>query len=676
MKNLVIVESPAKARTISGYLGSDFEVTASYGHLRDLPTSKLGVETEDDFKPTYVIPPKSRKIVSQIKKLAAHAENVYLATDLDREGEAIAWHITQAIGLGSTKSEARNPKRITFHEITKGAVLGALKSPRQIDMHLVDAQQARRVLDRLVGYNLSPMLWRKVYKGLSAGRVQSVAVRLVVEREREIQGFKSEEFWEIIAILEKEKIKFEARLIEVGGKKLDKLGIKTAKEAEEIIKQLEGGKYIVRSVDHSIERRYPSAPHTTSTLQQEAANALGFSAKQTMRLAQNLYEAGHITYMRTDSVSLSAQALDKICQHIASEFGKEFLPESARQYKTKSKHAQEAHEAIRPADVFQTPEKLNAKLTDRREERLYELIWRRTVASQMREAELDIVEAKIESGKYLFAARGQTIRFQGFLRLYPKKIAEITVPRLEEKEVLSLVELKHGQHFTEPPARYSEATLIKALEQLGIGRPSTYAPTMGTIQDRGYVVKEKGRLRPEKVGEVVNDLLVEHFADVVDYGFTAQIETELDEVAEGKRRWQAVVGDFYGPFSKNLDHKSQTIEKQNLTEELDEKCPECGKKLLIRHSKNGRFIGCSGFPDCKYTRSLVSPEVQAKLDRGAEAIRSRRCPRCKGELKVVSGKYGPFIGCSNYPKCKYMERISRKSKVESEKSSQVPPKSY
>ena len=663
MKNLVIVESPAKARTISGYLGSDFEVTASYGHLRDLPTSKLGVEVEADFKPTYVIPPKSKKTVSQIKKLAKQAESIYLATDLDREGEAIAWHITQAIGLGSTKSEARNPKRITFHEITRGAVLEAIKNPRQIDMHLVDAQQARRVLDRLVGYNLSPMLWRKVYKGLSAGRVQSVAVRLVVEREREIQDFKSEEFWEIVATLEKEKIKFEGRLIEVDGKKLDKLAIKTVKEAEKIIKKLEGGKYIVRSLNHSIERRYPAAPFTTSTLQQEAANTLGFSAKQTMRLAQNLYEAGHITYMRTDSVSISSQALDKIRQHVAREFGSEYLPEAARQYKTKSKHAQEAHEAIRPADASQTPEKLKGKLEDFREQKLYDLIWRRTVASQMREAELDVVEAKIANGEFLFAARGQSVKFPGYLKLYPKKITEITIPRLEEKEVLSLVELKHEQHFTEPPARYSEATLIRALEQLGIGRPSTYAPTMGTIQDRGYIVKEKGRLRPEKVGEVVNDLLVEHFADVVDYNFTAQIETELDEVAEGKRRWQAVVGDFYGPFSKNLDHKSQVIKKQDLSQELDEKCPECGKKLLVRHSKNGRFIGCSGFPACKYTRSLVSPEVQAKLDQGAEAIRSRRCPRCESELKVVSGKYGPFIGCSGYPKCKYMEKINQISNI-------------
>lgn len=652
-KKLVIVESPAKAKTINSYLGSDFLVQASFGHVRDLPASKLGVDVDKDFEPTYIILPKAKKNVTALKKSAKQASEIYLATDLDREGEAIAWHVVFALGL---KPENKKLKRITFDEITKSAIQNAVKNPRQINMKLVDAQQARRIVDRLVGYNLSPLLWKKVYKGLSAGRVQSVAVRLIVEREREIEAFKAEEYWSILAILEKDKIKFEASLVEENGKRIEKLEIKNEKQAKEVIKKLEKGDYVVKSIEHKKELRNPNAPFTTSTMQQEAANYLNFSAKQTMRLAQGLYEAGLITYMRTDSVNLSQDALKSIQAYIVKKYGEKYLAQG-RTYKTKTKRAQEAHEAIRPTDVSKTIETL--KGLDVRESKLYDLIWRRAVASQMKEAVLDIMDVKTVNDIYGFTSRGQTVAFKGFLELYPQKVTEVSLPNLKEGEKVKLDELKDEQHFTQPPARYSEATLIKALEEKGIGRPSTYAPTIATIQDRGYVIKDAGRLKPEQVGMVVNDLLVKNFPDIVDYGFTAQIEDELDAIAEGEAKWQKVVKDFYEPFSKELSAKGDKIEKQNMDEELEEKCPDCGKNLIIKSSRHGKFIGCSGFPDCHYTRNYVTAEAQAKLDAANEQIKGRKCPECKGELKVVSGKWGPFIGCSGYPKCKYMERLRK-----------------
>jgi len=644
-KKLLIVESPAKAGTINKYLGSDFVVAATYGHVRDLPEKKLGVDVEGDFAPEYVVPPRSKKNVSNIKRLAVGADEIYLATDLDREGESISWHIAEAAKL-------KGAKRITFDEISKEAILEALKNPREVNIDLVDAQQARRVIDRLVGYKLSPLLWRKVMKGLSAGRVQSVAVRLVVEREREIEKFKPEEYWQIVAILEKDKINFEARLTEENGKKIDKLDIKTEKQAREIEEELKGGKYIVRSVESKEERRNPSAPYTTSTLQQDAGNQFGFSAKQTMRLAQGLYEAGYITYMRTDSVNISVAAQTAIVSHIKKEFGMDYVADGGRKFQTKTKRAQEAHEAVRPVKV-----EAKEVSTDGREQKLYNLIWRRAVASQMKEAILDVIEAKIKNNEYIFLARGQSVKFDGFLKLYPERVKAIEIPQLEKEDILKLIELKNEQKFTEPPARYSEATLIKALEEYGIGRPSTYAPTLSTIQDRGYVIKESGRLKPEKVGMVVNDLLVKNFADVVDYGFTAQIEDELDEIAEGKRKWQTAVKDFYVPFEKNLSEKSESIEKTSLHEEMDEKCPDCGKQLILRHSRRGKFIGCSGFPECRYTRNFVEPKMQEKIDQGQKSIDGKKCPKCGSDLKIASGKYGPFIGCTKYPECKYIEKI-------------------
>jgi DNA topoisomerase-1 len=655
MKNLVIVESPAKAKTINSYLGSDYEVTASFGHVRDLPKSDIGIDVENGFKPRYIIPTKAKKVVNDLKKRVAKAKTVYLATDLDREGEAIAWHIVHATGLEKLKTPA---KRITFSEITKEAINDAVAHPREIDMDLVDAQQARRVLDRLVGYNLSPLLWRKIMKGLSAGRVQSVALRLVVEREREIDAFNPDEYWTIIAILQKDKIKFEARLSEIDGKKIDKFEIKSEKDAKAIEVMLEKGVYEVTEVIDKKEFKNPSAPFTTSTMQQDAANTFGFSAKQTMRLAQGLYEQGLITYMRTDSISISQSALVKINDFIKSSYGADYLSESGRAYKTKTARAQEAHECIRPTDVTKPAASLGGNL-DSQATKLYDLIWRRTLASRMAKAQIDVLEVKTKNDKYRFSSRGQTISFDGYLKLYPNKFTTITLPNLKVADKPDFVEHKTEQHFTEPPARYSEATLIKALEEKGIGRPSTYAPTISTIQDRGYVVKDKGRLKPEKVGFVVSDLLVKNFSEIVDYSFTAKMEDDLDLVAEGKNKWQKIIGDFYVPFSKKIAEGEKNIEKTSMDEPTDEICPECGKNLVIKHSRNGRFYGCSGFPDCRFTKSYIDEATQPKIDQGNELVKDRKCPKCGGELKVARGKFGPFIGCSNYPECRYMERIPK-----------------
>lgn len=659
MSNLVIVESPAKAKTINKYLGNKYRVVASFGHVRDLPKSKIGVDVENNFEPSYVISPKSRKIVSELKKLSQTAEKIYLATDLDREGEAISWHIAQALNLENKSPEGKKYRRITFSEITKTAVQKAIEKPRDIDMDLVNAQQARRIIDRLVGYNLSPLLWKKVMKGLSAGRVQSVAVRLLVEREREIENFKAEEYWQIKVDLAKDDKNFTAKLVSYKDKRLDKLAIKNEMAANEIEAKLKDGQYQVSSVSQKEERKYPYPPFITSTMQQEAANRLGFSAKQTMRLAQSLYEAGHITYMRTDSVNLSSQAISEARKVIQAEFGKSYLPSKPKIYKSKSRLAQEAHEAIRPTDFFK---KANHISDDPKSQRLYDLIWKRAVASQMREAILGITDVKVDCSDYTFAARGQMIKFYGFLKLYPDKITQTQLPDLNRGDILKLIKLFKTQHFTEPPARYSEASLIKALEEKGIGRPSTYAPTISTVQDRGYAEKEKGRLKPLKVGFIVNDLLVKNFPDVVDYEFTAKLEEDLDRIAAGELEWQKPVKKFYEPFIKDLTEKTDSIEseKPNLSEALDEKCPECGKNLIIKHSRNGKFIGCSGFPDCKYTRSFISEQTQRKIDLGEEQIKGKKCPKCGSNLKIVNGKFGPFIGCSKYPDCKYMEKINNK----------------
>lgn len=664
--NLVIVESPAKAKTIEKYLGRDHKVVASYGHVRDLPPKELGIDIDKDFKPDYVVPVNSKKTIALIKKELKTAKKLYLATDLDREGEAISWHILEALKI---KGDDTRVERITFHEITKSAIERAIKNPRGINIHLVDAQQARRVLDRLVGYKLSPLLWRKVKSGLSAGRVQSVAVRLIVEREEEIKKFKPEEFWVIGVNLSKikdDKI-FSAFLAEIDGKEIKKLDIKTKKEADAIEKDLENSSYKVLSVDESISTRHPSAPFTTSTMQMEASRKLGFSAKQTMRLAQDLYEDGHITYMRTDSISLSKEAVKAARDVIKSEFGEKYLPDGEQKYVTKTKRAQEAHEAIRPTDF-----KEKEVSGDARGQRLYDLIWKRTVASQVKDAEIKIIEAKIEADgkkKYIFTSRGENIKFDGFIRVYTEGKDDETeelnnpVPPLEKNEKLDYHDFIKNQKFTEPPKRYSEATLVKKLESLGIGRPSTYAPTISTIQDRGYVELENRFFTPTEIGTIVSDLLVANFNDVVDYQFTAKMEDEFDDIATGDREWVPVIREFYEPFAKNLTAKNKELEKKDFIKPkiLTEKCPECGKKLMERLGRFGKFIACSGYPECKYSRPLS--EVGGKVineDGKEESVKkaeSEKCEKCGGEMVMKEGRFGKFLACSNYPKCKNTKTV-------------------
>ncbi len=655
-KNLVIVESPTKARTISRFLGSDFVVESSFGHVRDLPTSKLGVDVENNFEPHYIIPRKANPHVKKLKAEVEDAEKIILATDEDREGEAIAWHLTQALKLENKKTE-----RIVFHEITKKAIEEALKSPREIDMKLVDAQQARRILDRLVGYKLSPFLWKKVYRGLSAGRVQSVAVRLIVEREREIQAFKPEEFWTVEAFLNKKNEQgepFQATLTKINGEVLERLALKTGEQSENIRTELENAEWIVASAEKKAVTKSPLPPFTTSTLQQEAFRRLGFSAKQTMVIAQQLYEGielgegavGLITYMRTDSVNLSQDSLKEAHDFLVKEIGNDYAVPSPRTYKTKSKGAQEAHEAIRPTDPWRTPDSIKDSL-DRRQFRLYDLIWRRFVATQMTSAIFDATAVDIDAvGKskkqYTFHATGNILRFDGFLKIYPSKTIDIILPDLAPKEQLVLKDLKTTQHFTTPPPRYSEASLIKILEKNGIGRPSTYAPTISTIQDRGYVEKDEKRyLQPTEIGFLVNDMLVEHFPKIVDIQFTAKMEEELDNIAEGKIKWQPIIKEFYEPFAKNLEEKYQDVEKKELAETTDEVCEKCGKPMVVRLGRFGKFLACSGFPECKNTKSLKNGPAGIDM----------KCPKCTiGDVVIKRTKRKKiFYGCSRYPDCDF-----------------------
>ena len=685
--NLVIVESPAKARTIERYLGNGFSVIASFGHVRDLPTHKMGVDTKNKYKPEYVIPPRSRKTVTALKRAIKAVDTVYLATDPDREGEAISWHVAQATGLGNSKlpperpessgraGETRNSKakRITFSEITKEAILDAVQKPREIDMHLVDAQQARRVIDRLVGYSLSPILWRKIYKGLSAGRVQSVAVRLVVEREREIEAFKPVEYWSIEADLTKgDSRPFTALLAEVEGKKVEKLTIGSEKDAKNFVEGLEKAHYKVLLVETRQEKRTPPPPFTTSTLQQEASRRLRWSAKQTMAVAQRLYEAGHITYMRTDSVHLSEVAITAARKYIQSSHGAKYLASAARRYKTKTKGAQEAHEAIRPSHIAHAPDALG--LPDARQSKLYDLIWRRMVACQMAEALYNNTTANIEAKAKMsgvFRATGIEVIFDGWRKIYynAKDQGEAKIlPELDKGDALDLKELRHEQHFTEPLPRYSEASLIKALEERGIGRPSTYAPTMSTIVDRGYVKKEQGRLHPQETGVLVNDMLVKHFPDVVDYDFTARVEEELDSIAAGELVWTKVVDDIYLPLAKQIGSEEGKIEKIDTNIATDEVCPDCGKPIVIKRGKFGQFYACTGFPECRYTKPYLTPEEEAVKNQAEELATSKKCPKCSSELKARKGRFGWFVGCSKYPECKFLEniKISQKSDVKSQ----------
>jgi len=634
---LLLVESPTKAKTLGKFLGKDYVVKASFGHVRDLPKRKLGVDVEKGFKPEYVIPAKAKKIVSELKKESQKADHTILATDEDREGESIAWHLQEALKL-------KSPQRIVFHEITKTAIEEAIQSPRNIDMNLVNAQQARRILDRIVGYKLSPFLWKKVNKGLSAGRVQSVAVRLVVEKEREIEKFIPQEYWSIEALLKKGDTEFSSSLSKKNGKSIEKLEIKNKEEADKILQDLNEASYLVEAVEKKETRRNPAPPFKTSTLQQTAWQRFKFSSKMTMMLAQRLYEEGHITYHRTDSLNLAETSLDAAKNFISDKYGQNYWAGKVVKYKTKSSSAQEAHEAIRPAYAEREPKSISE--IDSRQLKLYTLIWERFIASQMAPAVFDSVSTDITANNYTFKANGQTLKFDGFLKVYHAKFEEKQLPNLEKGDKLGLVRLNNDQHFTEPPARYNEASLIKVLEKYGIGRPSTYAPTLSTIQDRNYVVKnDQKKFFPTEMGIIVNDVLVENFPQIVDIDFTAKMEKELDEISEGKDTWEKTCKDFYEPFAKNLAKKYESVEKKDLIQETDKICPECGAPIIERFGRFGKFYACSKFPECKYTESLT---------KGQDAL-DINCPKCKeGKLTAKKTKRGKiFYGCNRYPACDF-----------------------
>ena len=645
--DLIIVESPTKAKTIQKFLGPAYKVLSSYGHVRDLPKSELGIDVEKDFEPKYVIPTKAKKNLKLLQSALKETGSTILATDEDREGEAIAWHLKKALKLDEGEESY---SRIVFHEITQSAIEEALKNPRKLDMNLVNAQQARRVLDRLVGYKLSPFLWKKVARGLSAGRVQSVTVRLVVEREREIEKFVPQEYWTLSALLKGgKKHLFGANLAKIGDKILDKLDIKSKKEADEIVKNLENAEYKVLKIEKKEVKKNPFPPFTTSTLQQEASRKLHYPSKFTMSVAQKLYEQGFITYHRTDSLNLSDISLAVAKKFITKKYGENFWAGYFRKFKTKQKGAQEAHEAIRPSYPEKEPGSLKV---DESQAKLYDLIWRRFIASQMAQAAFDATGVDIEAEskaapetKYIFRANGQILKFEGFLKIYPTKFEETEIPELEEGEKLELMELTPLQHFTEPPARYNEASLIKTLEQYGIGRPSTYAPTLATVQERNYIEKDESRrFRPTEMGIVVNDLLVEHFPEIVDINFTAKMEGDLDEIAEGKKEWVPVIKDFYSPFAKNLENKYEKVSKKQFTEKPTEKeCPKCGAPLLIRLGKYGKFYACSKFPECRYTAPLEENVIDVK------------CPKCKhGKIVAKRTRKGKiFYGCNKFPKCTF-----------------------
>jgi len=682
-KTLVVVESPAKAKTIEKYLGDGYAVRASYGHIRDLPRSKLGVDPDQDFAVQYEVPEDSKRHVADLKRALKQNEDLVLATDYDREGEAIAFHVATLLGV-----EPAGAKRVTFTEITRDAILEAFAHPRTIDMELFDAQEARRILDRLVGYKISPLLWKRVQPGLSAGRVQSVAVRLIVEREREIDAFVPVEYWSIDVRLTPEDVEqpFLARLTEVPEGKLatgpDKKGLLlgTEGDAGQHAERLRRASYRVIAVEKKERKRSPTPPFTTSTLQQEAARKLGFSARKTMTLAQRLYEGidlpgegttGLITYMRTDSVTIADSALREIAELVKQDYGRAYSLADARRYKTRSRNAQEAHEAVRPTSVFRTPQRVAAAL-DRDQLRLYTLIWQRTVATQMADARFDQVGIDIEAlapanghgggqARYGLRATGQTLTFDGFLKLYregrddePDEDAEAALPVLAAEQLLRGLEVLPEQHFTQPPPRYTEASLVKKLEELGIGRPSTYASIISTIQDRGYVRLEDRRFRPEDVGYVVTDKLVEHFPDIVNPDFTAYMEKELDDIAEGQLRKVQMLEEFNGPFERALEKAEGSFER--FSEELDELCPLCPQegrepgRLQVKLGRYGKFIGCPNYPECRYIRNMDGTE------RAEPELLDETCPDCGRQLQRRVGRYGPFVGCSGYPECRYIKK--------------------
>lgn len=671
-KSLVIVESPAKARTIEKYLGKEFVVKASVGHVKDLPTNKMGVEIEKNFEPTYVVIKGKKKVLDEINKLATKSDQIYLATDPDREGEAIAWHIANDIRDRRKKKDGEIPiHRVLFNEITKKAIKEAIKNPLQLDTKLFDAQQARRILDRLVGYQISPLLWDKVRRGLSAGRVQSVAVRIVCEREKEIEAFVPEEYWSVHAHLEgSQPPPFQAKLFKINGKKPELPNEGIVKGLRE---KIEKAPFVLKEIQKKERKRYPMPPFITSHLQQEASRKLGFTAKKTMMLAQRLYEGveleggepfGLITYMRTDSTRVSGEALGQVRGFIQSRYGDKFLPAKPLVYKSK-KAAQDAHEAIRPTSMDLDPEKLKSFL-ERDAYRLYDLIWKRFVACQMAPAIYDQTTFNIEAAEVLFRANGSILKFEGFTKVYTEGKDETNkeeeeneglLPDLKEGETLKLHKLETKQHFTQPPPRFTEASLVKELEEKGIGRPSTYAAILSTIQDKKYVEKHERQFRPTMLGNIVNDLLTAHFPRVLNVEFTAKMEEELDEVEEGKRTWLKTLGDFYAPFSDTLAKaklEMKNIKKQEIETEF--KCEKCGKAMVVKWGRHGEFLACSGYPDCKNTKE-VERDSDGKYQLAAAKTTEEVCEKCGAPMIFKRGRFGEFLACSKYPECKSTKPI-------------------
>ncbi len=673
MKYLVIVESPAKAKTIKKYLGKDFDVLASYGHVRDLLPKEGAVDTAHDFAMKYQLIDKNEKHVDAIAKAVKKADTLYLATDPDREGEAISWHLHEILKERNAL-KGKLVQRVVFHEITERAVNEAVEHPRELSVELINAQQARRALDYLVGFNLSPLLWTKIRRGLSAGRVQSPALRMIVEREEEIEKFVAREYWSLEADTAKGKHNFSARLSVYQGQKQEQFSITaadTAHAAQAALEKAAAGALVVDKVEKKTRKRNPAAPFTTSTLQQEAARKLGFGAQRTMRTAQQLYEGidagegavGLISYMRTDSVSLAQEAIAEIRAFITQRYGADNLPRQPHTYKTRAKNAQEAHEAVRPTSVERTPEAIKPHLTAD-QFKLYQLIWKRTVACQMIHATIDTVSVDLAAGENnLFRASGSTVVNPGFMAVYQEgsddakaEEAEPVLPPLKEGETITLLGIRSEQHFTEPPPRFTEASLVKTLEEYGIGRPSTYASIISTLVAREYATLDKHRFTPTDVGRVVNKFLTQHFSQYVDYDFTAKLEDELDAIARGEKDWVPVLKKFWEPFKQQVTLKDETVQRKDVTQEaLDEACPKCGKPLSIRLGRRGKFIGCTAYPDCDYTRNLddkpglVEPEI----------VEGRSCPLCDNPLVIKAGRYGKFIGCSNYPNCKHIEPLEK-----------------
>ncbi len=657
MNNLLIVESPAKAKTIAKFLGKNFTVKASVGHIRDLPKSKLGIDVENNFEPNYITIRGKGDVIKELKKEAKKADNIYLATDPDREGEAISWHLAKILNLDENKEI-----RIEFNEITKDAIKKASKNPRKINIDLVDAQQARRILDRLVGYNISPLLWKKIEKGLSAGRVQSVALKLVIDREREIMEFKPEEYWTLELEVKKQKKKFTSKYVgNYKNDKVNKVKIKNENEINEILKSLDKEKINVLKTDKSKSYSKPSAPFTTSSLQQEANRRINFTAKKTMMVAQQLYEGvnvkgegsiGLVTYIRTDSFRLSDEAISSAKEFISGNYGeKYFLNRVYSKPKKSENKVQDAHEAIRPTSVFRNPESIKDSLSND-QYKLYSLIWKRFVASQMVDAEYDVTKVLLNNNNNIFEANGKVLTFDGYKAVYKysDESESKLLPVVEAGEQLEISTILPEQHFTQPPARYTEASLIKDLEERGIGRPSTYAPTITTITSRDYIVKDKNYLVPTDMGFLVTEMMEKYFANIVNDKFTAELENNLDEIASGKKEWNDVIKDFYGGFRKELDVAEKEMEEIEIKDEVsDVKCENCGAFMVIKKGRYGKFLACPNYPGCKNTKPLNSAEQAEETD--------EVCENCGSKMLKRKGRYGEFLACSNYPECKNTKPI-------------------